>query len=366
MFDRQLWRHFDWWMLILVLLLSVLGIVMIYSATFRTEELADYWIRQTRFVLVGIPLLFAVALIDYRQLEIVAPVLFLFYVASLVAVYLFGESQGTGAFRWVRVGGTLVQPTEIGKFLLIISLAWYLSRFRDQMESIFYLIGALLLLFGPLALVYLQPDLGMSITMTFIGGVLIFVSGIQYWQVLVFGGAGLISIPFFIPTLSPYMVERIQIFLNPNANPDASFNVDQALIAVGSGGWLGLGWTQGSQNQLAFLRVRHTDFIFSVIAEEIGFVGTAIILLVFLLLIFRLFRVADLAQDHFGRLLVTGVASLLLFQLAVNIGMNIRIVPVTGLTLPFISYGGSSMLSMLLAIGLAESVIMRHRKIDFI
>ena len=365
MFDRQLWRHFDWWMFLIVLLLSIIGIVMIYSATFRTEQLADYWIRQTRFVLVGIPLVFMVASIDYRQLEILAPPIFLFYVASLVVVFLFGVEQG-GASRWLSVGGTLVQPTEIGKFLLIVSLAWYLSRFRNQMNSIFYLLGAVLLLFGPLSLVYLQPDLGMTITLAFIGTVLIFVSGIRYWQVLTMAGAGLVAVPFFITTFEGYMWERIQIFWNPTANPDASFNVDQALIAVGSGGWEGLGWTQGSQNQLAFLRVRHTDFIFSVIAEELGLIGTSLILILFLLLIFRLFRVADLAQDHFGRLLVTGVAALLLFQLAVNIGMNIRIVPVTGLTLPFISYGGSSMLSMLLAIGLAQSVIMRHRKIDFI
>lgn len=366
MYDRQIWRHFDWWMFGIVLVLSCIGIALIYSATFRTDELADYWIRQTRFFLAGLPLLFLVALIDYRQLEALSPPLFIFYVASLAAVFLFGDTQGTGAQRWLSIGGTLVQPTEIGKFLLVIVLAWYLSRFRSQMGSLFYVGGALLLLLAPLALVYVQPDLGMSIAMAFIGGVLIIVNGVPYWQLLLLSLIGMASLPLFASTLQGYMLERIQIFLNPEANLDAAFNVNQALIAVGSGGWLGLGWTQGSQNQLAFLRVRHTDFIFSVMAEELGYIGTAFVLLLFLLLILRLCKIAEAAQDHFGRLIATGVASILLFQITVNIGMNLQIVPVTGLTLPFISYGGSSMLSMLLAIGLAQSVAMRHRKIDFV
>lgn len=364
--DRQLWRHFDWWTLLTVLVLSIIGIVMIYSATYRTEELADYWIRQTRFLVAGLVLLFGVALFDYRQLEILAPPIFLFYVGSLVAVFLFGETQGTGSQRWISVGGTLVQPTEIGKFLLIVYMGWYLSRFRSNMGSIFYLAGAILLLIGPLALVYLQPDLGMSITIAFVGTVLIFISGIRYWQVATLSVFGLASLPLLLSTLQEYMLERLQMFIDPEANADAAFNVNQALIAVGSGGWLGEGWAQGSQNQLAFLRVRHTDFIFSVMAEELGLVGTSIVLVLFLILIFRIFRIADMAQDNFGKLLATGIAAVMLFQVTVNVGMNLQLLPVTGLTLPFVSYGGSSLISMLLAVGLAESVAMRHRKIEFI
>lgn len=365
--DQRLWRDFDWWLLFSVLALSVIGIFMIYSATFRTEELADYWIRQSRFLAVGIVLMVVVALIDYRQLEILAPPIFLVYVGTLLAVEFFGESQGTGSNRWIRVGGTLVQPTEFGKFLLIVYMAWYLSRFRANLDRFGYLVGALVILVGPLILIYLQPDLGMSITIGFVGGTLILVSGIRYVHLAIIGAGGLAAIPFVIPTLEGYMLQRLSMFLNPDAeaNIDAVFNVNQALIAVGSGGWLGLGWTQGSQNQLAFLRVRHTDFIFSVIAEELGLIGTGIILLLLLLVIFRLFHIADKAQDNFGRLIATGVATIFLFQTAVNVGMNLQMVPVTGLTLPFISYGGSSLLSMLLAVGLAQSVAMRHRKIGY-
>jgi rod shape determining protein RodA len=161
------------------------------------------------------------------------------------------------------------------------------------------------------------------------------------------------------------MLERIQIFLDPSSNRAASYNVDQAMISIGNGSWLGMGWGNGSQNQLHFLRVRHTDFIFSVISEELGFMGTVIILLLLFFVIWRLIRIADLAQDQFGRLLVVGVAALIFFQTFINVGMNLSIAPVTGMTLPFISYGGSSLISMMLAIGLAQSVIMRHRKMDF-
>ena len=161
------------------------------------------------------------------------------------------------------------------------------------------------------------------------------------------------------------MLERIHVFLNPDTNAEAAVNVYQALISVGSGGWLGQGWGLGSQSQLFFLRVRHTDFIFSVFAEEMGLVGSAILLLLFFIVIWRLLRVVERARDDFGRLLAVGVAALIFFQVFVNVGMNIRLLPVTGITLPFISYGGSSLVSLLLAVGLAESIIMRHRKMDF-
>ena len=149
------------------------------------------------------------------------------------------------------------------------------------------------------------------------------------------------------------------------SNPDAAFNVQQALISIGNGGWIGMGWGEGSQNQLHFLRVRHTDFIFSVIAEELGFVGTIMVLLLLFFVIWRLVRIADLAQDQFGRLITLGVASLIFFQTFVNVGMNLAILPVTGMTLPFLSYGGSSLVSMMIAVGLAQSVVMRHRKMEF-
>ena len=220
-------------------------------------------------------------------------------------------------------------------------------------------------------LVYVQPDLGMTVTLAFISGTLILINGVRLLHVLlvaiVFTG-----VPVWLAMrgtlqnyVQDYMVERIAIFLDPASNPDAAFNVQQALISIGNGGWIGMGWGEGSQNQLHFLRVRHTDFIFSVIAEELGYLGAVLIMGLLFFVIWRLVRIADLAQDQFGRLITLGVAALIFFQTFVNVGMNLAIMPVTGMTLPFLSYGGSSLVSMMVAVGLAQSVVMRHRKVDF-
>lgn len=362
--DRSLWRFFDKQLLISVLILCAIGIAMTYSATSSTVDLADYWQRQLLFTGLGLVLLIIVATLDYRHLELMAQPVYLFFLASLVVVYLFGTVQG-GARRWIDVGVTLVQPTEAGKFGLIIFFAWYLSRLQDRIHRLPYFLGAIFLLSIPLGLVYIQPDLGMTVTLGFIGVVLIFVSGVRILHLATMGGLGLAAVPLIWNSLEDYMIERIGIFLNPDSNPDAAFNVEQALISIGNGGWMGMGWNQGSQNQLHFLRVRHTDFVFSVMAEELGFVGSVLVLALLFYVIWRLIRIAELAQDQFGRLIALGIAALIFFQTFINVGMNLSLVPVTGMTLPFISYGGSSLISMMLAIGLAQSIVMRHRKMDF-
>ena len=385
MSDRLSWRNFDWPLFWAVLLLCGVGVGMIYSATANTIDMSDLWLRQAIFVGSGIVALLVATLVDYRQLEILALPAFLFFVLSLLAVDLFGEVQN-GSQRWIDIAGTKVQPTESGKFLLIIFMAWYLSWYREYMDRLPYLIIALILLLAPLVFVYRQPNLGMTITYAFLGGTLIMVSGVRFWQLGLLGGGVLVGIPLLASTLKDYMLERLCIFLDADgiellkryyeqlppacidvdAIKDASYNVDQALIAVGSGSWLGQGWAHGSQNQGHFLRVRHTDFIFSVIAEELGLIGSVIILVLLFFVVWRLLNIADRAQDHFGRLIATGVAAIIFFQTLSNVSMNIGLLPVTGLTLPFISYGGSSLVSMMFAVGLAESVVMRHRKIEFL
>lgn len=394
MFARINWRHFDWLLLVVVLALCGISVAMIYSATHNSPTLMDYWLLQVQFVGIGLVALFVVAMFDYRQLSLLAVPAFIAFIISLIAVFFFGDTQGSGSQSWISIGGRLVQPTEAGKFLIIIFLSWYLSWFRDSMHKLPYLLMALILLFTPLILVYIQPDFGMTITYAFLGGALIMVAGVRYRHLAILGAMALLAVPLLASTLQGYMLARICIFLptddatgqisapiltflrsafdslpsecvQPEANTAASYNVEQALIAVGNGGWTGLGWTAGTQNQLHFLRVRHTDFIFSVIAEELGMVGASLILLLLLFVVWRVLRIAALAPDHFGKLLATGVAALIFFQVLINVGMNLKVMPVTGLTLPFISYGGSSLISMMFAIGLAESVAMRHRKIEF-
>jgi rod shape determining protein RodA len=374
------------------MLLCGLSVAMIYSATATTPDLADYWVRQINFTAIGLVALFVVALIDYRQLTLLAVPAFVFFVVSLVVVLFFGTAQG-GSLSWFDVGGTLVQPTEPGKFLYIIFMAWYLSVFRDRMTRLPYLLLALFLVGAPLALIYIQPDFGMTITYAFLGAALIMVAGVRYRHLAMLVLAVIVALPIFAASLQGYMLARLCIFMptddsgrivapilnvlqtafqrlpsecvTPEANTAASYNVEQALIAVGNGGLTGMGWLQGTQNQLRFLRVRQTDFIFSVIAEELGLIGAALTILLLLFVVWRVLRIADRAPDQFGKLLATGVAALIFFQVLINVGFNLRLMPVTGLTLPFISAGGSSLVSMMFAIGLAESVAMRHRKLDF-
>ena len=379
-------RNFDWPLFIAVLILSMVGVGVIYSATSNSIGLSDSWLNQALFFLIGLIVLFTTAIIDYRNLEMLALPTYLLFFVSLIAVALFGTVQND-ARRWLNVGFMLIQPTEVGKAFLIIFMAWYLSWYRVYIDHLPYLVFALVILLTPLLLVYQQPDLGMTITYSFIGGVMILISGIRYWQLGVISAVSVVLLPFFGSRLQGYMVARICIFLgmekvwiiqqvfkenvpvecrDPQAFQNAIYNVNQALIAVGSGGWLGQGWLHGSQTQGYFLRARHTDFIFSVIAEELGFIGAILILSLLFFIVLRLLNIANHAQDQFGRLIATGVAALIFFQTAINTSMNIGLMPVTGLTLPFVSYGGSSLLSMMFAIGLAQSVIMRHRKIEFV
>ena len=356
-------RHFDRPLFFAVLLLCAVGIAMTYSATITDIVLADYWQRQLVFTIMGAIALVIAALFDYRHLELLAQPSYFVLLASLVAVYFIGEVKN-GAQRWLNLGID-VQPTEAGKFLLIVFFAWYLSRFQDRIRRLPYLLGAVILLLFPLVLVYAQPDLGMTVTLAFIIGTLILINGVRLTHILLGVAAAAAAWPLLRGTLQDYMLRRIEVFLDPGSNVDAAFSVQQALISIGNGGWIGMGWGVGTQTQLRFLRVRHTDFIFSVIAEELGFVGSVLVLLLLFFVIWRLVRIADLAQDQFGRLITLGVAALIFFQTFVNVGMNLAILPVTGMTLPFLSYGGSSLVSMMVAVGLAQSVVMRHRKMDF-
>lgn len=356
-------RHFDRPLFFAVLLLCGIGIAMTYSATSTNVALTDYWQRQLFFTILGAIALVTAALFDYRHLELLAQPSYFLLMLSLVAVYFVGEVKN-GAQRWLNLGID-VQPTEAGKFLLIVFFAWYLSRFQDRIRRLPYLLGAVILLLFPLVLVYVQPDLGMTVTLAFISGTLILINGVRLTHIFLGLAAAAAAWPILRGTLQDYMLRRIEVFLDPGSNVDAAFSVQQALISIGNGGWLGLGWAEGTQNRLHFLRVRHTDFIFSVIAEELGFIGTVLVLMLLFFVIWRLVRIADLAQDQFGRLITFGVASLIFFQTFVNVGMNLAILPVTGMTLPFLSYGGSSLVSMMVAVGLAQSVVMRHRKMDF-
>jgi rod shape determining protein RodA len=365
----SVWRYFDWSLLLLALILGGVGVLMVASALAGNKVLADYPLRQAGFLLVGLLLMLVTAAIDYRLLPSVTAPVYGLLLAALLLIAAIGTTSG-GAQRWFTLGEFFLQPSELIKIGVILVLAQYLSANEARMGSLLTPIGAILILLPAVVLIYLQPNLGTAVVVLVIGAVMLLVAGLRWYQMaFLAGGVAAAALPAWQYLLKDYMKDRILMFLHleaatPSATVD-SYNVDQAMISIGSGGWLGRGLFRGSQSQLHFLRVRHTDFIFSVTAEELGFAGALILLAIIAMLLFRLLRVATISRDSYGRLIVTGVATMILFQTAVNVGMNLNLLPVSGMPLPFISYGGSSLWSSLIGIGLAESVTMRHRKIDY-
>ena len=359
------WRHFDWPLLAAILILSVYGIVMIGSAVKGDPELVSYPQRQVGYLFAGLLLMFAVALFDYNFLGTLTIPIYFIVLLLLALVGVLGNTL-FGAQSWINFFGLFpIQPSELAKVVLALALGKYLAYHWDRTWSLSTLLGGLAIMAPLLLLVFLEPDLGTAIVLAVEGALIFIAAGLRARHMVVSTLAGVAMIPLFWTLLQDHQRSRIQIFLDPTADPDSYFNVEQALVSVGSGGLLGKGYGQGTQSQLHFLRVRHTDFIFSVVAEEMGFIGAIILLVLLLFIILRLWRIADQARNPFGMLLVTGIAAIILFQTVVNVGMNMALIPVTGLPLPFVSYGGNAMLSLMLLVGLAQSVSMRKKKIEF-
>lgn len=361
---ERTWIHFDWVLLLASLLLVGYGLVLIYSAIWSTQELS-FIQRQVIFTFMGLAVMLLAAMSDYRFLETLHRPLYILALISLVAVFLVGQTA-FGAQRWLDLQFLPLQPSELAKVLVIITMAKYLSE-EERNRGLRGIVLSGLVVALPIILIYLQPSLGTAISLGVIWIVMVLIAGAR----LRYLGLLLLLFLLLIPIawnylLADYMKERILVFLNPQEDPlGAGYNTNQALIAVGSGGLLGKGFLSGSQSQLHFLRVRHTDYIFSVLGEEWGFVGVVILLGLLAILLWRILRAAELARDGFGRLIAAGIAAMIGFQAFVNIGMNLGLVPAVGIPLPFISYGGSSLVAMFLALGLVQSIVMRHRKLEF-
>jgi rod shape determining protein RodA len=363
--SARIWRHFDVWLLAAVAVLTIAGVAMIRSAIGGNENLAELVPRQAIYAVIGLAVVLVAAAVDYRLWSALARPIYAL-TAGILALILISGSIGFGSARWFNVGLVLIQPSELAKILMILVLADYLARRQDEIGAFKTLIGSLVLVGLPAILVFLQPDLSTAVVLLVIWLALVWAAGIKFQHLAVLAGTVLVSPILTWPFLRPYQKARVITFLFPErgAQFGATYNVNQALISIGSGGWTGQGYNNGTQVQLRFLKVRHTDFIFSAMAEEFGFVGAVVFVLLLMFVIYRCLRAARMARDSFGALISYGVAILLLFQGAFNIGMNLNLFPVSGLPLPFLSYGGSSLLTSLLGIGLVESVILRHKQIE--
>ncbi len=366
---RAPWRHLDPLVVLAACGLAVLGLAAIYSSTFsslREQGLPEGLVmrRQLLSLVVGLGGMVAVTLVDYRRLQAYAAVVLGAVVLALAAVLSPLGSASNGARSWFGLGAYQVQPSELAKVGVIVTIAAVLGARSKGPEP-----AALALALGVVGLVsaeiLLQPDFGTFMVFVAVLFGMLLVGGIRLRWLLVLalvGGLGVVGM-FQLNLLKEYQKERLTAFVNPSADAGGrgyTYNSRQALIAIGSGGLTGKGYLRGTQTNLQYVPEQRTDFIFTVIGEELGFAGAAILLLLFALLLWRGLRIAVIARDPFGSLLAAGIVTMFAFQAFLNVGMTIGIMPITGIPLPFVSYGGSSLISSLLAVGLLLNVHMRR------
>ncbi|MBW2689140.1 MAG: rod shape-determining protein RodA [Deltaproteobacteria bacterium] len=362
MFDRRFITHFNWVYLLLILLISLIGIANMYSATSSwTTAAQPVYLKQFYWLGFGLLIIGLICLFDYRHLEYLSFPLYGGNLLLLALVLAIGRTS-MGATRWISVAGINVQPSEIMKIVIIVALARYLSD-KEHLRgfSLWELIVPGLILGIPALLIMKQPDLGTALLVLCIGGTMALFAGIRRSSLTFLGLSGLAAAGGGWFLLHDYQKQRILTFLNPERDPlGAGYHIIQSKIAVGSGGFNGLGFMKGTQSQLSFLPERHTDFAFSVFAEEWGLTGCLLLLALYCLIVIWGLNIALRASDRFGMYLAIGVSAMLFWHIVVNLGMVIGLLPVVGVPLPLFSYGGTSMVTTMTGIGILLNVGVRR------
>jgi rod shape determining protein RodA len=354
-------RDLDWSLLVITLIICCLGILQIYSAT-QSTKWSDAWWKQGIWVLVAIGIMWVASSIDYHTLLGQAPVLYVLSIAALLATWAFGR-MAFGSRRWIRVPGIgfNFQISEFVKLVIILVVARYLSELKSDEIRLRDLLKLGVLVGIPTALVMAQPDLGTSLTYLPVLGVGVLLAGIRWHYLVAIAVAGGLAVTVAYPFLQDYQKARLTSFVDPSQDPKGrGYQVIQSKIAVGDGGLWGRGVTHGTQTQGGFLPVPHTDFIFSAFAEEHGFVVVVVVLGLYFLLLMQIVQNAQMAPDRAGMYICMGVATMLLFHVLVNVGMVVGNMPVTGIPLPLMSYGGSNLFSIFIMLGLVNNVRLRR------
>jgi rod shape determining protein RodA len=356
----KLTENLDFTLLFAVVFLCFYGLLVLYSSTrLATMGESDPYFfvkRQSLWMLFGFLFLTIIIFFDYHNLERYSKVIYFGAIVLLIMVIISGRST-YGARRWLAIGPFDFQPSEFAKIALIAFLTDFLAKNKSKLDNFFYYLLPFVYTGLLILLVFMQPDLGTSLVYLAILIIMLFVVGVKIKFLVLTFLAALSSIPVLWIFLKDYQKNRLILFLNPNLDPlGGGYNVIQSRIAIGSGGFLGNGIFRGIQSQLNFLPAQHTDFIFSVIGEELGFVGTILLLGLYAIILWRGIKIALEARDLLGTLLATGAVSLLFFHIVVNVGMAMGMLPATGLPLPFLSYGGSFMISNLMVIGILLNV----------
>jgi rod shape determining protein RodA len=368
-FKTRFWKNFDWILFGVMMMLVAIGLLIIYASSFKATQLvslADLW-HQVVFAFIGLGAFAVMARVDYRTWYKLTPGLYGLALILLVIVLLTSRAV-LGAQRWIDFGFFQFQPSEFAKIVLIIVLAKFFAANYDQMHKLKYMLLSLVYLLVPTLLVMRQPDLGTALVMIAIWSAMALVSRVRKAYLLGLAAALLAAMPLILQHLKSYQRDRLAVFLNPQADPlGAGHNVIQSTITVGSGQLFGRGLASGSQTQLNFLPslAQHTDFIFAVLNEKLGFVGGTLLLVLFGVLLYRGVRIAYTAGDRFGMFIAVGVTAMMLFHVFINAGMNMGIAPVTGIPLPFVSYGGTALIISMACFGLLMSVAVRRKKLQF-
>jgi rod shape determining protein RodA len=364
------WRAFDLQLAVYAALLAAIGLVMAYTNSAEngsaTIEAGTTFTRGLMWAGIAVVAFILATAFDYRWLKTLAWPTYAFQIGLLVLTLAIGTGVG-GAARWITVGPLTFQFSELAKILMIVVLADYLARNHHRLDSLATILGACVLVGPPLVLVMLQPDLGTSLVFGAILAGMLWMSGASFKWLAILAAGVVAAIPIaWTYLLQDYQKERLTSFLNPN--PDitgAGYQLYQSKVAVGSGGWFGSGLTNGTQTQGDFLPVQTTDFVFSVLAEELGFFGAMVLFVLFALLLWRVLVAAWRCRDPFGTMFASGLAAMILFQLVVNVGMVMGIMPITGIPLPFVTHGGASLVSVALGLGILQSINIRQTRAEW-
>ena len=366
--NKRIFRRMDLTLVLATAGILIMSLVIIGSAThINTPSDERYWFvqRQGLFALVDVAFAIFLMNFDYKMLQAYGNKMYVFNLVMLLAVMLVGHSA-LGAQRWISIGPINLQPSEFSKIIMIVSLAAMLEERVGKLNSLQDLLPVAGYVGLPFLLVLKQPDLGTSLVFMAIFFGMIFVSGIRLRLLGGIFAAGIACMPVLWHFLKDYQKLRIMVFMDPNVDPLGSgYHIIQSKIAIGSGMLFGKGLFEGTQSQLNFLPENHTDFIFAVVGEELGFIGAVVLLLLYLVVLWRGVQIAKEAGDVFGRLLATGITSMLAFHVLVNVGMTMGIMPVTGIPLPLMSYGVSSLTTNVLAVALLLNIHLRKQKLVF-
>jgi rod shape determining protein RodA len=364
------WRAFDLQLVVYAALLVAIGLVMAYTNSVENGstplEAGTTFTRGLMWAGIAATVFVLTTLFDYRWLKTLSWPVYALQLGLLVLTLAIGDGVGNSA-RWITLGPLTFQFSELAKILMIIVLANYLAGRSQRLDSIRTILGAGVLVAPPLALVMLQPDLGTSLVFAAILIGMLWMSGASMKWLAAMAAAVIAMVPIaWTYLLRDYQKERLTSFLNPKPDiTDSGYQLYQSQIAVGSGGWFGRGLTNGTQAQGDFLPVQSTDFVFSVLAEELGFIGAMVLFLLFILLLWRVLVAGWRSRDPFGTLFSAGIASMVLFQLFVNVGMVMGIMPITGIPLPFVTHGGASLVSIAVGLGILQSINIRQTRAEW-